>query len=62
MIFFKSIKCHIFSETQARPDCNDGDDDNDDDVVDDNNNINKDNKEEDDDNFSNFNRKSSIEI
>ena len=43
-IFFKSIKCHSFSETQARSDLND-DDDNDDD---DNNNNN--NKEEDDDN------------
>ena len=42
--FFKSIKCHTFSEPQARSDLND-DDDNDDD---DDDNINDDNKEEDD--------------
>ena len=47
--FFKSIKCHTFSEPQARPDLNDDDDHyHDDDGNDDNNsnNISKD-KEED---------------
>ena len=45
--FFKSIKCHTFSEPQDRSDLDDDDDDNN------NNNINednKDNKEEDDNN------------
>ena len=44
--FFKSIKCHTFSEPQARSDFNDDDDNEEDD--DDHNNINDDNKEEDD--------------
>ena len=51
-IFFKSIKCHTFSEPQARSDLNDDDDNDDDDDHNDNNNnnnINDDNKEEDDD-------------
>ena len=46
IFFFKSIKCHTFSEPQARSDFNDDDDNEDDD--DDHNNINDDNKEEDD--------------
>ena len=49
--FFKSIKCHTFSEPQARPDLNDDDDDDDDadnDDVDNNNDISEDNKEEED--------------
>ena len=37
--FFKTIKCHNFSEPQARPDLNDDNN---------NNNINEDNKEEED--------------
>ena len=44
-IFFKSIKCHTFSEPQARSDLNDDDDNGDDDE-----DIKDDNKEEDDDN------------
>ena len=52
--FFKSIKCHTFSEPQARPDLNDDDDDDndddddDDDVNNNNNDISEDNKEEED--------------
>ena len=45
-IFFKSIKCHTFSEPQGRSDLHDDDDNNDDD---DDKDINNDNKEEDDD-------------
>ena len=48
-IFFKSIKCHTFSEPQARSDLNDDDDNDDDDNdndVKDADDINKDNKEE----------------
>ena len=44
IIFFKSIKCHAFSEPQARPDLNDDDDNDDNNNV--NVNINEDNKEE----------------
>ena len=55
-IFFKSIKCHTFLESQARPNSND--DDNDDDDYD-NDDINEDNKkEEGDNNF--FSKLSSI--
>ena len=46
--FFKSIKCHTFSEPQVRSDLNDDYDDNDD-----NDDINDDNMEE-DDNDKNF--------
>ena len=45
--FFKSIKCHNFSEPQARSDLND-DDDNDNNDDDEDDDINNDNKEEDD--------------
>ena len=49
--FFQSIKCHTFSEPQARSDLNDDEDDDDDDDVDvddddDDHDINEDNKEE----------------
>ena len=63
--FFKSIKCHTFSEPQARPDLNDDDDDDDDadnDDVDNNNNndISEDNKEEEEENEIFFSKVSSV--
>ena len=50
----KSIKCHTFSEPQARSDLNDDDDNDDDDDDDD------DNKEEDDDKKIFFSKVSSV--
>ena len=50
LFFFKSIKCHTFSESQARPDLNDDDDDDDDDDDnDDDDNDDDDNDDNDDD-------------
>ena len=49
IIFFKSIRCHTFSEPQAQTDLNDDDDVNNDNSINNDDNINEDNKEEEED-------------
>ena len=44
--FFKSIKCHTFSESQAQADLSDDDDNNDNDNNDDNGNNNSNNNDD----------------